>query len=373
MPLPFVLGALGAKLVLGAAVTAGAVGVTKGVKGVMDSNEADDVIGRAERIIDRSQKEIEDQKNETAFSLKKLGENKIETCSDEIREFLFYFSKIKNITLSDVLNQDELKNLNFGNETLKSMEYVSLNATEILKSGVGGVAAGTLLAWGSYSAIGALGAASTGASIAGLSGIAATNATLAWLGGGSIAVGGGGMALGTAVLGGLVAGPALLIAGGIFGAKAEEKLNNAYSNLSEAKVISEKLKIARTELENIQNITLQINEILVMLRNYLKQENERLATIVTKSMDWKVYTREEKESVMQALKMAQGIKLIVDTPILNEDGSISIQAKKMIATPAEESIEEKKTETKIKARFCSECGFQLKEEAKFCSECGTRA
>ncbi|MEG0070050.1 MAG: zinc-ribbon domain-containing protein, partial [Cetobacterium sp.] len=95
--------------------------------------------------------------------------------------------------------------------------------------------------------------------------------------------------------------------------------------------------------------------------------------IVTKSMDWKVYTREEKESVMQALKMAQGIKLIVDTPILNEDGSISIQAKKMIATPAEESIEEKKTETKIKARFCSECGFQLKEEAKFCSECGTRA
>ena len=49
------------------------------------------------------------------------------------------------------------------------------------------------------------GTASTGTAISALSGAAATNATLAWLGGGAIAVGGGGTAAGTALL--ALAGP----------------------------------------------------------------------------------------------------------------------------------------------------------------------
>ncbi len=46
--------------------------------------------------------------------------------------------------------------------------------------------------------------AGTGAAISSLSGAAATNATLAWLGGGTVASGGGGMAIGAAVAGGIV-------------------------------------------------------------------------------------------------------------------------------------------------------------------------
>lgn len=49
------------------------------------------------------------------------------------------------------------------------------------------------------------GAASTGTAISTLSGAAATNATLAWLGGGALAAGGGGTAAGTALL--AMAGP----------------------------------------------------------------------------------------------------------------------------------------------------------------------
>ena len=46
--------------------------------------------------------------------------------------------------------------------------------------------------------------AGTGTAISSLSGAAATNATLAWLGGGTLASGGGGMAAGAFVLGGVV-------------------------------------------------------------------------------------------------------------------------------------------------------------------------
>ncbi len=48
-----------------------------------------------------------------------------------------------------------------------------------------------------------VGVASTGTLIGSLSGAAAWNATLAWLGGGAIAANGGGMALGSVVLGGI--------------------------------------------------------------------------------------------------------------------------------------------------------------------------
>lgn len=386
MPLPFVLGALGAKVVLGVAATTAAVGVAKGVKGVVDSKEADDVMERAESILNIAKNSLESQRKDTAFALEKFGENKLQACSDNLRNFIFYFSKIKDITLSEVLTTDEIKNLNYKSDTLHSMEYVSLSAMEILNGGLSGIAAGTLLAWGSYGAVGALGAASTGASIAGLSGIAATNATLAWLGGGALAAGGGGIALGTAVLGGLVAGPALLLAGGIFGAKAQEKLNNAYSNLSEARTISAKLDVAKVELENIENITLQINEILSMLRNYIKDKNQELRRIVTKNMDWKTYTQDEKHTVMDALKLAQGIKLIVDTPILNEDGSLTSESKNLVNyseeiekeknisdTVSEESdlSSSSKEETPIKKNFCSECGEKFQGAPKFCSNCGT--
>ena len=64
----------------------------------------------------------------------------------------------------------------------------------------GSAAAGVPSAAMGFAAI--FGTASTGASISGLSGVAATNASLAWLGGGSVAAGGGGMAAGQLLIAG---------------------------------------------------------------------------------------------------------------------------------------------------------------------------
>ncbi|REG50924.1 hypothetical protein B0G80_7397 [Paraburkholderia sp. BL6669N2] len=75
-----------------------------------------------------------------------------------------------------------------------------------------GVVTGSTMAIGSWALVSTFGAASTGAVIAELSGVAATNATLAWFGGGSLAVGGAGMSGGAIVLGGLVAIPLVIVA-----------------------------------------------------------------------------------------------------------------------------------------------------------------
>lgn len=89
----------------------------------------------------------------------------------------------------------------------------TISAADIAKHGARGLAVGTSTTLGAWALIGSYGTASTGTAISSLSGAAASNAILAWLGGGSLAAGGGGIAAGTAVLGGIMLVPAVVITG----------------------------------------------------------------------------------------------------------------------------------------------------------------
>ena len=80
---------------------------------------------------------------------------------------------------------------------------------------------------GTTAAISTWGVASTGTAISTLSGAAAESAILAALGGGSLAAGGGGVALGATALNFVTAGPALLIGGIVLNSKGEKALTQA--------------------------------------------------------------------------------------------------------------------------------------------------
>jgi hypothetical protein len=100
-----------------------------------------------------------------------------------------FSSKIPNLPVFDTPDLSRV------NETLARFD-AAINA------GVGaglGLAAST----GAWALVAHLGAASTGAAISGLAGIAAHSAILAWFGGGALAAGGGGMFLGSLVIGAL--------------------------------------------------------------------------------------------------------------------------------------------------------------------------
>lgn len=132
----------------------------------------------------------------------------------------------------------------------------------MLGATVKGIASGIGGALGAVGLVTGIGTAGTGAAISGLSGAAATNATLAWLGGGTIASGGFGMAGGMVVLGGIAALP--VIAG----------LGYGYDKLCKEKIKELSLGIPRAKLQFVE--VLEYYDYLCAVKNVLAEYLELL-------------------------------------------------------------------------------------------------
>ncbi|MEI3177938.1 MAG: hypothetical protein V8S31_06310 [Lachnospiraceae bacterium] len=137
--------------------------------------------------------------NKTNGSIVELGEytSRLYTSLTDIQEL---FDKIRNVPSEEKVQYEKLKQIRLEwKQQAEKIEKDYRKATvknagvgsTVGMLGVGVVTMGPTLAMGVATTFGV---ASTGTAISTLSGAAATNAALAWLGGGTLAVGGGGMA-----------------------------------------------------------------------------------------------------------------------------------------------------------------------------------
>lgn len=132
------------------------------------------------------------------------------------------------------------------------------------------------------------------------------------------------MAGGTMVLGVLVAGPALLVLGSVLGARASKKLDDASANLEKAKTYEKEVEVVCEKLNAIIEVTTLAADTLNALRRRLNDANRSLGMIIENSgVDYSKYNDPDKKSVFQAVKYAQLVKKVIDTPILKEDGSLA--------------------------------------------------
>lgn len=235
MPIPFILGAI--------AVAAGVAGVGAGIKGAVDMADANDTLNQAKKRDEKNQQRYKNVDAKACNAMDRLGALEINVLAS-FKTFSEVIEKIKNRPTFADINKE---NVNIPKFDAQDLEQASVGAG-ILVGGLSGAALGTLggyaAAGATTAAVAALGAASTGTPIAALSGAAATNATLAALGGGSLAAGGGGMALGSAVLGGATLGVGLLVGGIIFsmvGSNISEKADKAYSQMLENEKVINKI------------------------------------------------------------------------------------------------------------------------------------
>ena len=323
MPIPL--------LFIGAAAAAsGMFGVGKTVKAGIDFADANSTNKSADEIIEGASSKIEKCRKNCGDAIKCLGEQKVLVLNDSIKSFIQEFEKLKNVELkksdeiniSSGLNEFHKMDLDLGEfEELKKLQSVAASIAE-------GVASGTIV--GAATAFGALGAASTfatastGTAIATLSGAAATNATLAFFGGGSLAAGGLGMAGGAMVLGGIIGAPALVALGFIVGAKASKNKAEAYTNLAKAKKYEEEMEVASALCKKIKKRANLFYRMLLSLNAMFEPKIYEMGEIVKHhGTDYREFSEDEKKTVDEAMALAGAIKLVLDTPLLDDDGNLT--------------------------------------------------
>ena len=320
MPLPLFF--------IAAAAATAVVGTGKTIKAGVDNSNAKKLNESANSRIEIAKNRLDTARRQSSKMIDKLGSEKLFVLDNSVSKFLVSFEKIKNIDFTGSEGLNELGKINIDENTFEDLHEMTSFASSLLSGSVTGVASGAVAAFGAYSAATTLATASTGTAIASLSGAAATNATLAFFGGGSLAAGGLGIAGGTAVLGGLVAGPALMVMGFVTGAKASKNLEESYANEAKSKQIAEELETATDLCKNISRRTMMFYNLLVRLDSYFIPLVYKLGKIVEEEgIDYSKYSTESKSIVCATASIAQTIKAVLDTAILNEDGSLTIESK----------------------------------------------
>ncbi len=285
MPLPLIPIILG-----GASILAGVAGVGGALSGKEKMDKAKSRIDDAKEEYERKKGEFDEIQEFSTEILSDLGKTKLEIRED-FKRFCDVFERIHNRPEVRDIQGERFK---FTSVDLRNIRQSSISAGEAIGSIMGAIAAGTITAGAAWSAVGLLGAASTGTAIASLHGVAATNALLAWFGGGSLAAGGLGMAGGAAVLGGLFLGPLVFATGWFVDSKGDDALAKARETENEVDSACEKMDTAITFFEIISDLACDLMSELERAKRFYDKKVSQLERLVNRCNDYNSFSNYEK-------------------------------------------------------------------------------
>lgn len=178
---------------------------------------------------------------------------------------------------------------------------------------------GVGLSAGLTSAVTTFASASTGTAISSLSGAAATNATLAFLGGGSLATGGGGMVVGAAALNFVTIGPAILVSGFVVAGQGEKAKTKAVENEAAVAIAIAEAQETKAKFDAI--IT-RANELARLLDQLVVR-----ATAALDQLESEPFQPEEHATLFQhSLILTMAVRDVAATPVVDESGDLNEEA-----------------------------------------------
>ena len=310
--IPIILGAI--------ALGTGAFGANKVIKGVGDLSVAKKKVARAVKLYNQGNAKLESRASEVNKIAEEYGVLQL-----SIKETVF----ARTVSLIEAIGRKSkvdiyeiIAGVDAKAPQVKVGEHHNIAAVDALKGLVSAAGMSAAASAATTSGVTAFATASTGAAISGLSGAAANSAMLAALGGGSLAAGGGGMALGTVVLSGIAAGPAIAIGGLAIAAEGEKALTKAV----EAEVqVKHALALMRVKDTLLNAISSRISELSSIIN-----EMQRLATHVLDDLErlverdiFNVGSDDHMEKLRSLLLVVGSLASIMRTPILDEDGELN--------------------------------------------------
>ncbi len=267
MPLPFILGGL--------ALAAAGYGVKKGIDALDADCEADEFIKKAESLKEEATKKTKSAQSDCKLAFARFGEKKLRVLSHSVSNFLNHFHRlnrsriiIEGINMQDIQRQvSDARNL---------LNQLNTNFT-----------------------------------------------TGAVLGGGLVASG----LAGAAVLGGLVAGPALAILGAISADEMEKKRDDAKAYLSQVEAA---VKKADAMIDNLQAVrkmadlfTRQITKIDAL---FFSLSQDAIATMKKHHYDTSRYNQKEKDQLCVTVSTLFSLSTFLKVSIMDEHQKLNKKA-----------------------------------------------
>ena len=185
-----------------------------------------------------------------------------------------------------------------------------------MRGALGSALTGTGVSATVTGAVSTYGVASTGAAISGLSGAAAESATLAALGGGSLASGGGGMALGATALNFAAIGPAILVGGFVIHGQGEKALTKAKEYHARVEIALAELSDTRTRLEALRA---RIGELTEILSRLVERAREALDELESEEFDPELHA----DRFRQSMNLVMAVRDVASTGVIDGEGDLN--------------------------------------------------
>lgn len=295
----------------------GGSGLLLGGKGALDIKKATDRINESQQRYELRRSDAEQHLDEVNARLTDWGAEQERALNAVVVRFAAFLERnAKQVRDSEKLLADGLE---VSDERVIGPDGIDRNAWSWVTGVVASAAVGGGVNVATTTAVASLGAASTGAAISGLSGAAAQSATLAWLGGGALSAGGGGVALGATVLNVVAIGPALLLGGFVAKGQGKKAITKAMEKQAEVEIAIAELDAMKTLLDSVET---RVNELRSVLSSLVSQALDALETL---EFAEPFVAAEHAELFQLALLLVKAVKEVALAPVLDSDGNLSAE------------------------------------------------